>query len=170
MYDIHLIPECHAETEFAYAILYEFNRFKNHESGNSRVSKVLQTSKLNAKVKIGFTDKDKKNIPLHLSQFVLVDEIDNIAFKHFNGTNQYLFVLNPAIDKFMWDELHSLGLSPDEFDLPNDFDTFKKTLKKESIENSNGYKRLVKRLKNQKSNGVAFILDKVHSILNTENA
>jgi hypothetical protein len=169
MYDIHLIPECYAETEFAFAIFYEFNRYKNHESGNSRVSKVLLTSRLNAKVKIGFTDKDKKNVPTHFDKFALIDEIDNVAFKHFNGTNQYLFVLNPAIDKFVWDELHSLGLSPDEFEMPNDFDAFKKILKKESIENNNGYKRLVKKLKSQNSKGVEFILDKVKSILNTES-
>jgi 23S rRNA A2030 N6-methylase RlmJ len=170
MYDIHLIPECHAETEFAHAILYEFNRFKNHESGNARVSKVLQTSKLKAKVKIGFTDKDKKNVPPHLNQFVLIDEISNISFKHFSGSNQYLFVINPAIDKFIWDEMHSLDLSPSEFELPNDFDTFKKVLKKESIENNNGYKRLVKKLKSHNSQGVTFILNKVNSILNTESA
>jgi hypothetical protein len=170
MYDIHLIPECYAETEFAYAIFYEFNRYKNHESGNDRVSKVLQTSRLNAKVKIGFTDKDKKNSPSYFNQFTLIDEIDNIAFKHFKGTDQYLFVLNPAIDKFIWDEMHSLGLTPNEFELPNEFDAFKKVLKKETIENNSGYKRLIKRLKSQNSKGVEFILDKVNSILNTKSA
>ncbi len=167
-FDIHFIPECNADTEFADIILSEYkNRFKHHGSDIRTVSKIMSYDS-KSKLQIGFIDNDKYNVPVFFNQFKVIDALDHIQFKKLDSSNKYLFVLNPAIEGFVWQEMNSLSLQALDFDLPKDFKDFTKTLKKKSIKEHQGYLKLIKTLKNKNSQGVTFILDKINAILNTE--
>jgi hypothetical protein len=165
MYDVYLIPECYADTLFVEGISFEFNNLTKHASGNDAVSRMLRDSKNHFKAIIGFIDKDKKNNPTYFDDFKLVNESDNVQLKYLEKSNRYLFVLNPAIDKFIWDEINKIGLDVTEFNLPNDFKRFKNILKSSTIERHDGYKRLIKALKRANSPGVDFLLKNIEKIL-----
>lgn len=158
MPEFHLIPECFADTEMVRIIFKDLESCNlNHASGISEVSKALQKKDLPNYLNIGFVDKDRKNVPFYLDEFEIVEQVANVAFKKHPTSNDYLFIVDPAIERFLLNELSEIGKMPAEYHLPDDFKGFKKMLKKTSIQYHDGYKIMINDLLKSKTGGITFI-------------
>jgi len=163
MHKLHLIPECYAETTMVKLLFQDADLF-NHASGISQVSKILsQKDKIDYK-NIGFIDNDKHNVPQYFDEFQLLYSFENVALKKHPETNDFLVVVNPAIEKFLLSQLGVIKKQPSEFGLPNDFNNFRKELKRGHIQYHEGYKKMIVELKDKRAPGVQFIIDSINSL------
>ena len=161
MHNIQLIPECYAETEMV-KILFGNLGYLNHASGIHEVCKILKKNDIVNYINIGFIDKDKYNTPPYFDDFIIVDSHhDLVFFKKHPSSNDYLIVVNPAIEKFLWSQLQELKKEPTDYGLPSEFKKFKDLLKKERIQYNEGYKRMILDFKHAKTSGILFIMNNI---------
>ncbi|MEZ4775325.1 MAG: hypothetical protein R3D00_19225 [Bacteroidia bacterium] len=166
MPEFHLIPECFADTEMVRIIFKDLESCNlNHASGISEVSKALQKKDLPNYLNIGFVDKDRKNVPFYLDEFEIVEQVANVAFKKHPTSNDYLFIVDPAIERFLLQELAEINKPPSDYQLPDDFKNFKKTLKKTHIQNHLGYKHMVSDLLEAETTGITFMRKMIRGLL-----
>jgi hypothetical protein len=164
MLSIQLVPECFADTELVKSILGKQD-YLNHADGIHSVYKILQKSKAVNYVNIGFIDGDKQNVPHYFSEFVVLKEHPTISFKKHPQSNTYIFVAQPAIEKFILTQLKEIDKQPSDYGLPNDFKDLRKKLKSSQIKNHGGFKSLLNDLKNKKTSGVLFITQNVSGLI-----
>lgn len=165
MPDIQFVPECYAETEMVKTVFANGGYF-NHAAGIHVVSKVLKKKDVENYVNVGFIDNDKKNVPPYFDEFETVDENDALIFKKHPGTNDYVIVAKPAIEKFLLSQLDELNKKPSDYDLPDDFKEFRKQLKSMRIQHNEGYKRLLADLVAENTSGITFIKNKITGLQN----
>lgn len=163
------VPECFADTEFVKVLFldgkYHANAdFDNHAFGISQVAQVLKKQDVIGYTNIGFIDNDKKNVPPYFENFKLIAECESVAFKKHPEGNDYIFVLKPAIEKFLIGQMNEIGKLPSNYSLPDDFKAFRKQLKSIQIKHSQAYLEMLQELRQQRPSGIAFILDHVDSL------
>lgn len=168
MNKFHFVPECWAETMMVRNIFldgghHKGDDFYNHADGISSVAVVLKKQDISGFVNIGFVDDDKR-IPPYLNEFRLMDSGMAVDFKQHPLSRDYLMVIKPAMEKFLLAQLREMGKSPSDYQLPDDFEQFKKVLKKVSVEHHPGYKQLLTDLNTHNTSGIAFIKEKVASL------
>ncbi len=164
MNNIHFVPECFAETQLFKGLFSELNSvIWNHAQGISNVAKILEKDDNPGYMNIGIIDDDKKNVPSFFDDFMLIESSENFTFKKKPNSNDYIFILNPAIEKFILKQLEYCGLNPSNFSLPDDFKSFKKSLKRTSIVNHKGYEELISSINsNQKAKDIQWIKELVY--------
>jgi hypothetical protein len=134
---LNLVPECNVDTVFVEALGY---KKPNHASDIANVSLILE--KMNKKGKaIGFIDDDKKKT-IYIREFKVLEKINSVQlFKH-PLKEQYLVVVHPAMDKFIFDLHTSLGIKMPKR-LPKDFEAFLSVTKTKAIKNNSDFRNLV---------------------------
>jgi hypothetical protein len=165
MLSLHLVPECYAETELV-KIIFNPIDYLNHAEGIHAVSTILKRQDIQNYINIGFIDNDKKNIPPYFDEFIVIDELPSIILKKHPITNDYVFVANPAIEKFIITQLSEINKNPSDYELPNDFKGFRKKLKSMRIEHNHKYKEMISDLKNANTSGILFMLRKTSELQN----
>lgn len=166
---IHFIPECYADTLFVETLFFE-GEFVYHEdsfqhaSGTPWVARGLKENMPFEQICIGFVDDDKKHKPNYFNEFGLLDQHPNVQFRKHFGSNRYLMVVSPAIEKFLLTQLVQIGRQPSDYGLSNDFIAFRDQLKKRTLIENKEYKLLVTDLKEKSPSGIAFILEKIASL------
>lgn len=138
---IRLYPECHADT----ALISSF--IKNpliieHAAGINEVSKSLETVKSDAVVLIGIVDNDKHK-PRYLRTFQTIEESDKVCFQHIPGLNQYLIIIDKAIETFLLWNAAQVGLNMADYRFSSDTRSLGAKLKSQSIETDPNYLRLL---------------------------
>lgn len=166
MHNIQLVPECYAETEMV-KILFNNADYLNHAEGIHSVRKILKQRDVINYRNIGFIDNDKKNVPRYFDEFEVLDQQNDVAFKKHPSGNDYLIVVRPAIERFILSQLNEIHRSPSDYDLPDDFNGFRKKLKSSRIGTHEGYKRLVFDLSNSNTTGISFIKAKVSQLVSS---
>lgn len=163
MRNIHFVPECFAETELVKSII-DNGDYLNHAEGIHNVSRILKMNDVQNYANIGFIDNDKKNLPPYFDEFVTLDENDQLIFKKHPKTYDYLIVSKPAIERFLLSQLNELTKNPKDYNLPEDFRLFKKTLKSMRIQYHEGFKSLIKDLRTANTAGILFIISKISEL------
>jgi hypothetical protein len=158
MPDLHLVPECHAETVLARAFRQPSD-FLNHATGIPEVARILSKHEVPNFTRVGFIDNDKKNVPRYFDNFTLLSESEGVVFKKHKVLNDYLIRVSPAIERFLLDQLTEINKVPADFNLPNNFTEFRHTLKKQKIEHNSGFNDLIQELIFKKTKGIQFIHD-----------
>ena len=142
------IPECHVDTVLTRTLLlyrHDFDDFINHQHGVSKVANEMQRQWRNhgaARQVVGIVDHDKKlhNVA-YLSEFEEQPSVRPVAGaphsirRHPARPTQFLLVLNPACDTWVWAAATAAGLFPLAPGLPNDFRAFLDYCKTKGIEN-----------------------------------
>ena len=166
MHRLQLVPECYAETTMVKELFFDFDYYLNHASGISQVNSILKKEDIDNYINIGFVDNDKKNVPPYFDEFETIGNSNNVVLKKHPLTNDYLLVVNPAIEGFLLSQLNEIGKSPIDYDLSINFKEFKHKMKKQSIQHHAGYKRMLNDLKDANPEGIRFIIDTVNSLQN----
>ncbi len=165
MASLHLVTECFADTAFVKALyVVKPEDIVNHAMNIGGVAKQLKDNDHLGYIDVGFVDNDKKNTPTYLDQFVTIEEISSVIFKHNTITNDYLFVLKPALEKFILLQLEEIGKSPQDFNLSNNFKEFVHKLKKSTIDKNNNYLDLLQILVAKQPTGILFIMSKLNEL------
>ena len=145
------VPECHADTALTLTLLREnaanqrrLHDFVSHQQGIGNVANTLCKQPVaagNARRAVGIVDLDKKFAQQpYLREFVLLagslarGQHSHALLHHPTHASQYLIVLNPACDTWLWERASELGTTPADFGLPADFPSFKEFCKTSQAE------------------------------------
>jgi len=124
----NLIPECNIDTAFVEMLGY---KEPNHASSINEVSKILENNKSKQRA-IGFVDNDKR-MPKYLSQFEVVENLKTVKLLKHSSKDHYLVVVNPAMDKFIFDLCKKLDIDLAEYGFPGELKAFISFTKRESV-------------------------------------
>jgi hypothetical protein len=169
MNKFHYVPECWAETIMVQWLFLDGRSSKgddfcNHADGIASVAKALKMKDVKDYVSVGFIDDDKKNVPLYFSEFRIIENGQAVDFKKHPDSQDYLMVVRPAIEKFLLLQIKEIGKSPVDYQLPAEFELFKKTLKRMSIKDHMGYQKLITDLSANRPPGIDFIISNIGAL------
>ena len=149
----NLIPECNVDTAFVEMLGYID---PNHAPDISTVSSILEAKNANQRA-IGFIDNDKKK-PKYISQFKVFDNgIGNVKLLKHPAKEQYLVVVHPAMDKFIYDLCGVLGVNLSHYGFPRELKTFIAFTKRRSIKTDKNFKNLLNTIKQKNPPEIARI-------------
>lgn len=167
MLNIHFVPECFAETEMVKQILdIKDSDYLNHADGIHKVSKILKNKDVQGYLNIGFIDKDKYNNPPYFDEFETIEEHSLVIFKKHPNSNDYIFMVKPAIEMFILLQLPEISKEASDYNFPNDLRGFCKQMKSMHLQYNDKYKEMILDLKNANTSGIAFIINKVTELRN----
>lgn len=139
----HIMPECFIDTNFIETIL---GSEVNHQRSCGAVINKLKTN-FSDRFAIGIIDNDKRRMPYLEECHEIIKSRNFILVKH-NQKPHYIFVINPAIEKFILSNAKTLNLNLKDFDLPSDFKDLKEQTKKIGANKDATFKRLFKAMIN----------------------
>lgn len=148
----NLIPECNVDTVFVEAMGF---RDPNHAPSINKVCEILESRHANVKA-IGFIDNDKKK-PTYLKQFTLTDSHDKVQLLQHSTKSQYLIVVAPAMDRFIFDLCTELEIDLAQYGLPTEFAAFKSKTKQEAITRNPNFKNLLNTIRQRNPPKIAKI-------------
>jgi hypothetical protein len=134
----NLIPECNVDTAFVEMLGYVG---PNHASDIFQVCAILDKKGPRQKA-IGFIDGDKRKPP-YLSNFKVVERIKGAQLLKHADKDQYLVVVSPAMDRFIFDLCNELEINVSHYGLPKEFKGFLTFTKKVSIRKDVEFKNLL---------------------------
>jgi hypothetical protein len=102
---------------------------------------------------IGFIDSDKKK-PKYYDEFKMVDMAKNVQLLKHKNKDQYLVVVKPAMDGFIFSLCTDLEIDTSKYRLPKKFEAFLSFTKKESIKKDTNFKNLLNTIKQKKAPAV----------------
>jgi len=137
-----IVPECYFET-FLINVL-EFGN-QDHKHGIGNVLNGLDNNYKN-KLGIGIIDNDKNKPPKFQEYTNIKAEKDLSLFKH-KERNNYLIVIEPAIEKWLLNILEDEALEITKFGLPNTLSKLTDITKKGNVHKNENIKTLLYTLK-----------------------
>ena len=155
---ILFLPECHVDTALARTLLYDRQKLVNHIKGVSKVGEALaqQAERYgSSRIVIALVDNDKRLFDVTklkpFDQVVLrCEELGClfIVYQHQFLATQYLVVLNPACDGWIYGNMQAAELLPDDYNVPVELAEFiKQFTKKKQAEERPEIIRLLKALR-----------------------
>ncbi len=148
---IRLYPECHADTTLITHFITN-PLIIEHAAGINEVSKSLETVKSDAVALIGIVDNDKHK-PRYLRTFQTIEESDKVCFQRKPGANQYLLIIDKAIETFLLWNAAQVGLNMADYTFSSDIRLLGAKLKSQSIETDPNYLRLLTDLHTRQAPG-----------------
>ncbi len=146
--DSSIIPECYVDTNLIETLVPPAKRNNrqgyNHQKGCGTVASRMK-KQFADRFALGIIDKDKHEVD-YLKEFT--EEINDgslILHKH-KSRHHYIIQIRPAIERFILHNALSVGIAIEDFDLPLEFEQFKKEAKTENSKKDYRFKRLFKAL------------------------
>ena len=156
-----IVPECYLET-FLIKVL-EFGN-QNHQHGIGNVLNSLEKSYQN-KLGIGIIDNDK-NKPPKFQEYTNIKAVKNLSLLKHKERNNYLIVLEPAIEKWLLNILEDEGLDITKFGLPNKLSKLTDITKKGNVHKNENIKKLLYTLKQRNVKPFQTLTDWINEIIN----
>ncbi len=153
MPSLQILPECYADT--ALVLLFIPDRLRVvHIFGIPNVAKEMQQAlgQEDAGVRIGVVDNDKR-VPPYLQTFNTVFEQNKVLLKQNGLTNQYLIVIDKAIESFLLWNAQQVSLDVAKYGFVNDIKALGKALKTSAIGSNTDYLRLLTDLYDRQAPG-----------------
>lgn len=138
---IRLYPECHADTALITYFIVDPLTIE-HAAGINEVSKSLETVKSDSIILIGIVDNDKHK-PRFLRSFQTIEESNKVCFQHIPESNQYLIIIDKAIETFLLWNAAQVNLNIVEYGFAADIRSLGAKLKSQAIETDPNYLRLL---------------------------
>lgn len=142
---LHILPECDGDTA-----LIEVLGYKNplHQLSISSVLKKLSENPA-SRIMVGVIDNDKVK-PKRYDEYVLTKpEDDHFIVKKHRERNHYLFVIKPALEKFLFKAAEQANVDPAKFGF-SDIERLKKICKNRGVRTNNDFKQFVNTIKQRK--------------------
>jgi hypothetical protein len=148
---IRLYPECHADTALITYFIHN-SQIIEHSAGINEVSKALETAKSDATILLGIVDNDKHK-PRYLREFETIDESNKVCFKHRQDSNQYLIIIDRAIETFLLWNAAQVSIKVTDYGFNSEIKQFGAQLKRQAVETDLNYLRLLADLHTQQAPG-----------------
>ncbi|TKT92092.1 hypothetical protein [Dyadobacter frigoris] len=159
MPDLRFLQECHADTTLVLFLTKNDSRVI-HAPGYTDVGVIMRKANRTTKL-IGFVDEDKR-IPPYFDDFEIIDSGDKVILNKKLGKDQYLIVIQKAIESFLVWNADQVGIDLTDFGFPKDVKSLGNRLKSLQIEKDENFQTLLVALDNQNAPGFV----KIRSILN----
>lgn len=143
--DLAVIPECYVDTNLLETLVPPQKQY-NHQKGCGTVTKVMK-EKFTDSFAIGIIDKDKKEVE-YLKEFTEVAKSDGLVLHKHKAKPHYMIQIVPGMERFIFKCLDECGIAPEDFELPSDFELFKKESKTSDSKDDDRFRRLFKTLRN----------------------
>ena len=163
--DLSIISECYIDTNLIETIIPPKKGY-NHQKGAGTVLRLMQ-GKLNDKFAVGIVDKDKKRLK-YIEEFNSEIDIGDLQlFKHKDPhKHHFLILINPAIEKWIMNNAKIVGISLEDFGLPDNLKELTKKTKTITSKNDTTFKKLFLELKKQKSKNVLILSEWISYLKN----
>jgi hypothetical protein len=158
------VPECNVDTALTLSLAAFRYPFVSHRQGIGQVARVLkeQAAACRAgRVVVGMVDRDKNFAQApELARFQPLDraprgqETAHDILRHPEVPNQYLIVLNPACDTWLFRAAEAAGIGLAALGLPTELPAFIDFCKQENIEEHQQMRRLLREL--QRAQPIAY--------------
>lgn len=142
--DLAIIPECYVDTNLLETLVPPKKQY-NHQKGCGTVTKVMQEKFTNGFV-VGIIDKDKKEVN-YLNEFDEIEKTDGLILHKHKTRPHYIIQIVPGMERFIFNCLAEANIAPTDFELPEDFELFKKESKTVNSKDDDRFKRLFKALR-----------------------
>jgi hypothetical protein len=142
MKDLAIIPECYIDTNLIETLLPGVE--VNHQKGCGTVAKKM-IENFGNDFAVGIIDQDKQQLD-YLNEFFEITKTDHlILYKHPNR-NHFFIQIVPAMERFIIRCVIATELSLADYNLPEDFDKFRKVSKSVNSKTDGNYKKLFRKL------------------------
>ena len=146
--DNAIIPECYVDTNLIETLVPPAKRNNwrgyNHQKGCGGVARTMK-NEFSDRFALGIIDKDKLQVD-YLNEFTQDINYGSLILHKHATRHHYIIQISPAIERFIFDNAASVGINVGDFDLPSDFQEFKKETKTENSKNNQRFKNLFKTL------------------------
>ncbi|RZJ93126.1 MAG: hypothetical protein EOO60_05790 [Hymenobacter sp.] len=176
------VPECHVDTALARSLVVyrqDFDDFINHKHGLPNVAKEMQRQWQlfgASRSVVGIVDRDKRlGDVVYLDEFTtliggsLAVEAPHSIRSHPARPNQYLIVLNPACDTWVWQAAVAAGVLLPTYSLPADRWDFITYCKQADVENRPELKMLLQAVSRARPAIYAELADFVAQVMDLTN-
>lgn len=182
--NVLFVPECHVDTALARTLLAGRLSFIDHKHGIPNVGKALQKhadAGRGPRFVVGMVDADKKfaNIKT-LQRFSTVvqarrkqgldDEKTTCLYCIYQDPaqpTQYLVVLEPACDTWLWEAAQAAGLALPDFGLPATLPGFVEVVKDDEAEHDPRLERLLQAIRRGRPEGYQALAAFVAEVMDT---
>lgn len=144
--DLSIIPECCIDTNLVETLVPPRKGY-NHQKGCGTVTKVMKEHFADS-FAVGIIDKDKKELD-YLKEFSIIITKGNLELQKHNNRNHFIIRISPAMESFLLLNVAVAGISLEDFDLPSEFEQFKKVTKMVNSKKDSRFKNLFKTMKKQ---------------------
>lgn len=165
MPNLQILPECYADT--ALVSLFVPDRLVVvHIFGIPNVAKEMQEAmgQEDAGVRIGVVDNDKR-VPPYLLTFETVFEQNKVFLKRKGMTDQYLIVIDKAIESFLLWNAEQVNLNVIDYGFINDVKLFGKALKTSAIGTNSDYLQFLTDLHTRQAPGFLSLERILHDLV-----
>lgn len=177
--NVLFVPECHVDTALAYSLLAGRRTFIDHKHGIPEVGNALQRhadAGRGPRCVVGMVDKDKK--------FANIKKLRRFTESYQARTGpdcryciyqdpaqpaQYLVVLEPACDTWLWEAAAAAGLALAEFGLPATLPGFIDAVKDDEAEHDPRLEKLLQAIKKAQPPGYRELATFVAGVMGTES-
>lgn len=170
------VPECNVDTALALALVSYRYTFVSHRQGIGQVARVLvaqQQAAVAGRRIIGIVDNDKKfqQAP-ELAGFTTVvlggleSHDPHCIRQHPERPNQYLIVLNPACDSWLFRAAQQASLSLPALGLPADLPSFIDFCKQRDVEENSAMRNLLWAIQQARPSAYRELADFVGAMMN----
>jgi hypothetical protein len=176
--NVLFVPECHVDTALARTLLAGRLTFINHQHGIPNVGKVLAglaTQNRGPRFVVGMVDKDKRFSTIKtLSRFTepykarTGPDCRYCIYQDPAQPSQYLVVLEPACDTWLWEAAAAAKLALAEFGLPTTLPGFIDAVKDDEAEHNPHLEKLLQAIKKAQPPGYRELATFVAGVMGTE--
>lgn len=139
------LPECHADTTLI-RFLFPDPLLVIHESGCPEVARTMMSPRASDYLLIGIVDNDKK-LGIHhkgfFRGFEVIGEQDKLSVRKHPNTNQYIIVVDKAIESFLIWNAEQVGLDLSAYSFASTVKLLGNQLKLPTIETDPNYLSLL---------------------------
>lgn len=143
--DLAVIPECYVDTNLVETLVPPQKQY-NHQKGCGTVTKVMKERFTNS-FAVGIIDKDKREVD-YLKEFDELSKTEGLILHKHKTRPHYIIQIVPGMERFIFKCLADAGLSPVDFELPEDLELFRKESKTINSKDDDKFKKLFKALRN----------------------
>lgn len=169
MPNLQILPECYADTVLV-SLFIPDRLAVVHISGITNVAKEMQEAaarkRRSEETRIGIVDNDKR-VPPYLVNFNTIFEQNRVALKRNDRANQYLIVIDKAIESFLLWNAQQVGLNVTDYGFINDVKPFGKALKTSAIGGNLNYLQLLADLHARQAPGFLTLERILHDVIPT---
>ncbi len=167
MPNLQILPECFADTALV-LLFVPARQIVVHIFGITNVAKEMQQAaeRENAGIRIGLVDNDKR-VPPYLHAFDTVSVQDKVILKRNGQTEQYLVVIDKAIESFLLWNAEQAGINVADYGFSHDVKVFGKALKTSAIGVNANYLQLLADLHTRQAPGFQTLERILNGFINT---
>lgn len=144
--DDYVISECYVDTNLLETLVPPQKNY-NHQYGCSEVAKKMN-ERFTDRFALGVIDKDKSEVR-YLKEFTKICDYNTLLLHKHQIRHHYIIQISPAVERFIMTNAASVGVLLEDYDLPSNFELFRKESKTVTSKNDDRFKRLFKAIKHK---------------------